>query len=143
MTIRALFAITLVSLVATACVRVSTTRVAPATTAVPTDSVRVFATQSPGDYEELAVLRAHRFLARNSQVLHALRERAARLGANGLLLLNTRGDGGVRGSGTGVVIGGPRDGEVVFGTVQTEVDEFERAVAIRYRTRTALGRSDR
>jgi hypothetical protein len=41
------------------------------------------------------------------------------------------------------VIGGPRDGEVVFGTVQTEVDEFERAVAIRYRTRTALGGSDR
>ena len=140
---RALVAITLVSLVATACVRVSTTRIAPATSSVPTDSVRVFATQSPGEYQEVAVLRVHRFLARDSHVLNALRHRAARLGANGLLLLNTRGDGGVRGSGTGVVIGGPRDGEVVFGTMQTDVDEFERAVAIRYRTRTALGGSDR
>jgi hypothetical protein len=132
---RALFAIALASLATTACVRVSTTRIAPAATSVPTDSVRVFATQSPGEYQELAVLRAHRFLARNSQVVKALRERAARLGANGLLLLNTRGAGGVRGSGTGVVIGGPRDGEVIIGNVQTDVDEFERAVAIRYRPR--------
>jgi len=118
-----------------ACVRVSTTRLGPATRSVPADSVRVFATQSPGDYTELAVLRAHRFLARDSQVLNALRRRAAELGANGLLLLNTRGAGGVRGSGTGVVIGGPRDGEVVVGNVQTNVDEFERAVAIRYQAR--------
>jgi hypothetical protein len=93
----------------------------------------VFATQSPGEYTELAVLRARRFLARDAKVLSALRKRAARLGANGLLLLNTRGSGGVRGSGTGVVIGGPRDGQVIVGNVQTEVDEFERAVAIRYR----------
>ena len=132
---RALFAVALASLAGTACVRVSTTRIAPASSSVPTDSVRVFATQSPGEYQELAVLRAHRFLARDSQVLNALRERAARLGANGLLLLNTRGSGGVRGSGTGVVIGGPRDGEVVVGNVQTNVDEFERAVAIRYKAR--------
>ncbi len=130
---RALFAIALVALSATACVRVSTTRLAPADAPVPTDSVRVFATQSPGEYSELAVLRARRFLASDSRVLSALRKRAARLGANGLLLLNTRGPGGVRGSGTGVVIGGPRNGEVVVGNVQTEVDEFERAVAIRYR----------
>ena len=95
----------------------------------------MFATQSPAEYQELAVLRAHRFLARNSQVVKALRERAARLGANGLLLLNTRGGGGVQGSGTGVVIGGPRDGEVIVGNVQTNVDEFERAVAIRYKPR--------
>lgn len=129
---RALFAIALASSSATACVRVSTTRLARAETSVPIDSVRVFATQSPGEYTELAVLRARRFFAGDGKVLNALRLRAARLGANGLLLLNTRGSGGVRGSGTGVVIGGPRDGQVVVGNVQTEVDEFERAVAIRY-----------
>ena|SRR5215207_7973738 len=130
-----LTAIVLFSLFSAACVRVSTTRIAPAQASVSTDSVRVFATQSPGEYTELAVLRARRFLARDSQVLNALRRRAAQLGANGLLLLNTRGSGGVRGSGTGVVIGGPRAGEVVTGSVRTEVDEFERAVAIRYRPR--------
>ncbi len=130
---RVVFAIAIASFVATGCVRVSTTRLTRASAPVSSDSVRVFATQTPGDYTELAVLRAHRFLARDSQVLRALRERAARLGANGLLLLNTRGSGGVRGSGTGVVIGGPRNGEVVVGNVQTEVDEFERAVAIRWR----------
>ena len=132
---RILFAILLVSSMSTACVRVSTTRIASSQPSVPADSVRVFATQSPGEYTELAVLRAHRFLASNSRVLNALRDRAARLGANGLLLLNTRGGGGVRGSGTGVVIGGPRDGEVIVGNVQTNVDEFERAVAIRFRPR--------
>lgn len=132
---RARIVIVLLSLVASGCVRVSTTRIGPAESSVPADSVRVFATQSPGEYTELAVLRAHRFLARDAHVLRALRQRAADLGANGLLLLNTRGAGGVRGSGTGVVIGGPRDGQVVVGNVQTEVDEFERAVAIRYRPR--------
>jgi hypothetical protein len=132
---RAAFAILLLSTSATACVRVSTTRLAPAQASLPADSVRVFATRSPGEYTELAVLRAHRFLARDAQVLNALRQRAARLGANGLLLLNTRGPGGVHGSGTGVVIGGPRDGQVVVGNVDTNVDEFERAVAIRYSNR--------
>ena len=132
---RVVIAFALLSFSVTACVRVSTTRIARAESSLPVDSVRVFATQSPDDYTELAVLRAHRFLARDTQVLSALRRRAARLGANGLLLLNTRGAGGVRGSGTGVVIGGPRDGEVIVGNVQTDVDEFERAVAIRYRSR--------
>jgi hypothetical protein len=131
---RALFAITVLALSA-ACVRVSTTRIAPTGPAIAPDSVRVFATQSPGDYTELAVLRVHRFLARNSQVVNALRHRAAELGANGLLLLNTRGVAGVRGSGSGVVIGGPRDGEVILGTMQTDVDEFQRAIAIVYRPR--------
>ena len=129
------FGFALLSLSATACVRVSTTRIGLTGTSLPADSVRIFATQSPGDYTELAVLRAHRFLARDAQVVSALRRRAAQLGANGLLLLNTRGTGGVRGSGTGVVIGGPRDGEVVVGNVQTDVDAFQRAVAIRYRAR--------
>jgi hypothetical protein len=128
-------AVVVLTLASGACVRVSTTRVAPAGRSVSTDSVRVFATQSPGEYTELAVLRAHRFLARDSQVLDALRKQAARLGANGLLLLNTRGSGGVHGTGTGVVVGGPRSGEVIVGSVETEVDEFERAVAILYRAR--------
>ena len=131
---RVLFATVILAL-STACVRVSTTRIAPTGPATSADSVRVFATQSPGEYTELAVLRVHRFLARNSQVVSALRHHAAELGANGLLLLNTRSVGTVRGSGTGVVIGGPRDGEVIVGNVQTDVDEFQRAVAIRYRPR--------
>ena len=134
MQLRLAFMIALLPLTATACVRVSTTRIGLTGTALPTDSVRIFATQSPGEYTELAVLRAHRFLARDAHVVSALRRRAAQLGANGLLLLNTRGSGGVHGSGTGVVIGGPRDGEVIVGNVQTDVDEFRRAVAIRYRT---------
>jgi len=119
----------------TACVRVSTTRLAPATTAIHSDSVRVFATQSPGEHQELAVLRTRRFLASDSRVLTALRRHAAGLGANGLLLLNTRGSGGVQDSGTGVVIGGPRNGEVIVGSVQTNVDEIQHAVAIRYTRR--------
>lgn len=115
-----------------ACVRVSATRIAQAQAAVPVDSVRVFATQSPGEYTELAVLRSHRFLVSDSRVLNALREHAARLGANGLLLLNTRGGGGVHGTGTGVIVAGRNQGQVITGNVDTEVDEFERAVAIRY-----------
>ena len=128
-------ALGLLSLASAACVRVSTTRIGSAEASIPADSVRVFATQSPGEYTEIAVLRARRFLVRDQRVVAALRDRAARLGANGLLLLNTRGSGGVRGSGTGVVIAGPRAGEVITGNVQTDVDEFERAVAIRYRPR--------
>ena len=132
---RSLVAIFAIALASTACVRVSATRIAPAQRSVDTDSVRVFATQSPGEYTELAVLRALRFLVSDSRVLTALRKRAAELGANGLLLLNTRGSGGMRGTGTGVVIGGPRSGDMVVGNVETQVDEFERAVAIVYRPR--------
>jgi hypothetical protein len=131
---RVLFATVLLPLTV-GCVRVSATRLAPAGPATAADSVRVFATQLPGDYTELAILRVHRFLVRDQHVVRALRRRAAQLGANGLLLLNTRGAGGVRGSGTGVVIGGPHDGTVVVGNVQTDVDDLERAVAIRYRPR--------
>jgi len=47
---RALVAIALGCVTATACVRVSTTHLATAQASVPIDSVRVFATQSPGDY---------------------------------------------------------------------------------------------
>jgi hypothetical protein len=77
----------------------------------------------------------HRFLVSDQHVVGALRRRAAQLGANGVLLLNTRGVVGTRSSGTGVVIGGPHDGTVVVGNVDTDVDELRRAVAIRYRPR--------
>ena len=52
------------------------------------------------------------------------------MGANGILLLNTRGSGSSHGMGTGVVIGGPNDGAVVVSQMNTQVDEFQRAVAI-------------
>ena len=81
------------------------------------------------------MLHSRRFLASDSHVLTALRRHAAGLGANGLLLLNTRGSGGVQDSGTGVVIGGPRNGDVIVGSVQTNVDEIQHAVAIRYTRR--------
>ena len=132
---RSAVVLALVMLSLGACVRVSATRIAQSQASVPVDSVRVFATQSPGEYTEVAVLRSHRFLASDSRVLNALRERAARLGANGLLLLNTRGSGGVHGTGTGVIIGGRNSGQVVTGSVDTNVDEFERAVAIVYKGR--------
>jgi len=134
---RALFAVAVASVAVTGCVRVSTVRLSAASSAIPTDSVRVFATHSPAsDYQELAVLRVRRFFANDAKALRALRERAATLGANGLMLLNTRSGGGsMSGSGTGVVIGGPRSGEVIVGNVQTEFDDFERAVAIRYTPR--------
>jgi hypothetical protein len=41
----------------TGCVRVSTTRIARAEPSIPADSVQVFATRSPNEYTELAVLR--------------------------------------------------------------------------------------
>jgi hypothetical protein len=131
---RAVIAIVLSTIGVTACVRVSTTRIGVAGAPVSADSVRVFATQSPDEYTELAVLRVHRFLARDTQVMSALRRRAAQLGANGILLLNTRGATG-RASGSGVVVSGPRAGEVIVGNVRTDVDEFQRAVAIRYAAR--------
>jgi hypothetical protein len=140
---RTLVVAVFVTLSSGACVRVSSTRLTTAGPALPADSVRVFATQTPGEYTELAVLRARRFLARDSQVLRALRERAARLGANGLLLLNTRGGGSTRGSGTGVIVGGPSNGQVIVGSVETEVDDFERAVAIRYRASPGVSSTQR
>jgi hypothetical protein len=128
---RAVIAIVLSAVGATACVRGSTTSIGVAGAPVSADSVRVFATQSPSEYTELAVLRVHRFLAGDAHVMSALRGRAAQLGANGILLLNTRGATG-RASGSGVVVSGPRTGEVIVGNVRTDVDEFQRAVAIRY-----------
>lgn len=117
-----------------ACVRVATTPLAsgPALPPVPADSVRVFATQAPPHYTEIALLHTRRLLGLESdrRAMRALRERAGRLGANGVLLLNTRGAVATTGDVSGVVLG--RRGGVFTGTVDTDVDEVRRAVAIRY-----------
>jgi len=83
-------------------------------------------------YSEVAVLRAHRFLVSDSKVLAALRKRAAALGANGILLLNAANAATQTHTGAGVIIGGRNNGNVIVGNATTEIDEFERAVAIRW-----------
>lgn len=134
--------IPLLILSASGCVRISVTSFgSPAYSAVPIDSVRVFATIVPEAYTELAVLRAQRFLAQDTKVLTVLRERASRIGANGILLLNARGAVTSRGSGTGVVVGGPNDWSVFVGQMNTDVDEFQRAVAIHWTPSASTSRS--
>jgi uncharacterized protein YbjQ (UPF0145 family) len=119
------------AVLATGCVHVSTTRIAtPNPVASSPDSVRVFITQRPTEYTEVAVLRARRFLATDDRTLAALRREAAALGANGIVLLNA-GATQVH-TGTGVVITGTNKGAVVVGNGTTEVDQYERAVAIRW-----------
>ena len=117
----------------TGCVRISTLSLnQPAATAIPVDSVRVFVTNAPAAYTEVAVLRSRRFLAGERRTLDAFRERAARLGANGVLLIGMRGDGRRTQTGTGVVIGGQNDGSVIVANGTSDPDEFERVVAIRW-----------
>ena len=130
----AISAATLSSL--TACVRVSSTTIASTpSTAVRTDSVRVFITKPPQPYTEVAVLKAHRFLVTDSKVLAALRRKAADLGANGILLVNAANAATQTHTGAAVIIGGKDNGNVVVGNAKTEVDEFEKAVAIRWSVR--------
>jgi hypothetical protein len=118
---------------ASACVRVSTTPLgAAALPAVAADSVRVFATLAPPSYTEVAVLRATRVLRGGPAALRALRAEAGRLGANGLLLLNTRAAASGSAAVSGVVVGGPEAGGVVTGRTVGDVDDFARAVAIRF-----------
>lgn len=115
------------------CVRVSTTGFGePAVRPIPVEDVRVFATTAPPTYTEVAVLRARRFLASDSKTLNALVKRAASLGANGVLLLNTRSGGSQAHSNSGVIIGGKADGGLIVGSGTSKVDDFERAVAIRW-----------
>ena len=117
----------------TACLRISSTTIAaPPAMAVRADSVRVFITKPPEDYMEVAVLKAHRFLVTDSRVLSALRQKAADLGANGILLVNAANAATQTHTGTAVIIGGKGSGNVVVGNGKTEVDEFEKAVAIRW-----------
>src|SRR5213075_3364872 len=75
--------------VLTACVRVSSTQLGQApSAAISPDSVKVFATRSPAEYTEVALLTTKRFKASDSHALAALRNRAAELGCNGILLVN-------------------------------------------------------
>src|SRR4051794_9052146 len=75
------------------CVHISTTPIASGRPAISTDSVQVFATRTPTEYKELAVLRAHRFLVSDRKTLAALRREAADLGADGILLINAASSG--------------------------------------------------
>ena len=124
---RALLA--LVALAFAACIRVSTLPLEPARASVAVDSVRVFTTHAPDDYTELAILRTVGLWASDARALSALRKRAAQLGANGLLL-----PGSLRGTGASVIVG-RRTGQVVADALDTDADQFERAVAIIYNQR--------
>lgn len=132
--VRALLTALLGAATATACVHVATTPLGAGRglPPVPADSVRVFATQAPAAYTELALLRTERplSLASDRRALRALRQQAGQLGANGVLLLNPRNAASTHGDVRGIILG--RRTGVFSGQVDTEVDEVERAVAIRY-----------
>ncbi|HEX8850836.1 MAG TPA: hypothetical protein VF761_15000 [Gemmatimonadaceae bacterium] len=109
---------------------------------VPADSVRFFATNPPAKYVEIAMMRVEGLLSSDSRSAKALREKAGKMGANGIILLNARGVT-TRGGGTnvGVIIaGGRHDGSaVIVGDGDDgDVKEFERAVAIRYEPEAAV-----
>ena len=80
------------------------------------------------------MLRTQVFLAGDDKSARALREKAGKLGANGVILLNARAVSPRGGPGVGVILGGSKDGSsaVVIGDGDQDVKEFERAVAIRY-----------
>jgi uncharacterized protein YbjQ (UPF0145 family) len=112
------------------CVNVSTTPFGDIGPAVSPDSVQVFATRVPAEYKEVAILRADRVLANDKKVLAALRREAAKLGANGILLINLPNSGTRQHGGTGVIISQGK-ADVVAASGETTVDAFEKAVAIR------------
>ena len=115
-----------------ACTWVRVTPLAPtAYPEVPADSVRLFATNPPAKYVEIAMMRVEGIIATDKRSARALREKAGKMGANGVILLNPRAAVVGGGSGVGVVVGG-KNPSVVVGGEDPEVDEFERAVAIRY-----------
>ena len=68
------------AIAATGCVHISTTPLANSGPAISPDSVQVFATKTPTEYKELAVLRAKRFLVSDKKTLAALRKEAAEMG---------------------------------------------------------------
>ena len=111
--------------------------------AVSPDSVRLFATNAPPKYVEIAMLRTHVFLAGDGKSARALREKAGKLGANGVILLNARAVSTHAGPNVGVILGGSKEGNstVVIGDGDQEVKEFERAVAIRYEPEPAVAQS--
>jgi cytidylate kinase len=120
-----------VALSTSACVRISSTSLAPSVGMYNPDSVRVFAVNRPPEYTELAILRTHRFLVSDTRVLEELKKRAAQVGANAILLINAANSATQSHSGSGVIITGRDAGNVVIGDAETKIDAFERAVAIR------------
>jgi hypothetical protein len=119
------------ALASTACVRISTTSLGgSAGPAVSPDSVQVYATQTPTEYKEVAVLRARRFLISDRKTLDALRREAAHLGADGILLLNVANSGTQHHETTGVIWTRKKP-DVITSSTNTTVDAFERAVAIK------------
>ena len=120
-----------VALSISACVRVSRTQLAPSVGMYNPDSVRVFAVERPAEFTELALLRTHRFLVSDTKVLNELKKRAAEVGANAILLINTANSGTQSHSGSGIILGGANAGNVIVGSGDTKIDAFERAIAIR------------
>jgi hypothetical protein len=118
------------AIAATGCVHISTTPLATTGPAISPDSVQVFATKTPSEYRELAVLRAKRFLVSDRKTLAALRKEAAELGADGILLTNAANAGTQHHEGTGVIWTRKRP-DVITSSSTTTIDAFERAVAIK------------
>ena len=118
------------AIASTGCVHVSTTPIAAPRAPVTPDSVQVFATRTPTEYKELAVLRAKRFLVSDRKTLAALKKEAAEMGADGILLINAANSATQHHEGTGVIWTRKRP-DVVTSSSTTTIDAFERAVAIK------------
>lgn len=127
-----------------ACARVHATPLAAVSyPPVSPDSVRFFATNAPAKYVEIAMMRTQVIFAGDEKSARALREKAGKLGANGIILLNARAVSTRGGTNVGIILGGSKEGNstVVIGDQDQEVKEFERAVAIRYEPDPAVAQS--
>lgn len=127
--------LTAAALLATACVRIHSTPLASVPLSpVPADSVRLFALNVPAKYTEIAMMRVDGFLSSDRKSVRALREKAGAMGANGIILLNPRAAVlGNSGPNIGVIVGGKHPSTVIMGDDGDDsVDEFKRAIAIRY-----------
>ena len=122
------------ALITAACVRIHSTPLAAAPHApVPADSVRLFALNAPAKYTEVAMMRVDRFFSTDRKSVRALREKAGAMGANGIILLNPRAAVlGNSGPNVGVIVGGKHPSSVIFDDNDGDIDEFKRAIAIRY-----------
>lgn len=137
-------ALPLAALILTACVSVHSTPLASTPyPSVPADSVRLFVLNAPAKYTELAMMRVDHFLTSDKKSVRALKEKAGAMGANGVILLNPRAAVlGNSGPNVGVIVGGKHPSSVIFGDSDNDdIDEFKRAVAIRY-VPEAAGTSD-
>ena len=126
--------LTAAAFLTTACVRVHSTPLASVPLhPVPADSVRLFALNVPAKYTEIAMMRVDAFFASDRKSVRALREKAGAMGANGIILLNPRAAVlGNSGPNIGVIVGGKHPSTVIMGDDNDEINEFKRAVAIRY-----------